>query len=93
MAPPAKARPAAIEVHFRRSGKTCRWDPGAPSLLDFAEENGIDLAFRCRSGECGACVTATSGAIEYVRDPKQPLEPGTCLPCIAVPAGHLEVDA
>ena len=84
---------APIEVTFRRTGKVCRWNPESASLLDFAEENGVAMTAGCRAGNCGACLTATSGSFRYLRDPGAIPSPGTCLTCIAVPEGPVEVDA
>jgi hypothetical protein len=41
-----------LAVTFATSGKTCEWQPGMGSLLDFAEANGIEVASGCRSGSC-----------------------------------------
>lgn len=88
------ASSAEFEVTFARSGKTATWTRAAGSLLEFAEDNGVNLDFGCRAGSCGTCVTAVkSGEISYLDDPSSEPEAGTCLACIAEPASALVVDA
>ena len=83
-----------IEVTFTRSGKTVVWDGSSPSLLDFAESNGIMIDSGCRAGNCGTCLTAIrSGKIEYVSEPGATVEEGSCLACIAIPQGKINLDA
>ena len=95
LAPEAKAAAAeGIEVTFAKSGKTCKWDSEADSLLDFAEENDIDIDFGCRAGSCGSCITAIrSGSVDYVVEPGSPPESGSCLTCISVPKTSITLDA
>jgi ferredoxin-NADP reductase len=83
-----------INVNFTASGTELTWNPEAGSLLDFAEENGISMDSGCRAGSCGTCVTAIkSGEVEYVSEPGEPPDAGSCLACICVPKGNLELDA
>ena len=83
-----------IEVVFAKSGKTCNWNPDADSLLDFAEENDIEIDFGCRAGSCGSCITAIrSGSVDYVVEPGSPPESGSCLTCISVPKTSITLDA
>lgn len=90
-APPAGARP--IEVAFTRSGRRCAWD-GRSTLLDVAEANEVKIDFGCRAGNCGTCLTALkSGDVEYRNPPGTAVEAGSCLACVAVPKGSVELDA
>ena len=90
----APSADVSIDVTFAKSGKTAKWTPAAGSLLDFAEENGVDLDFGCRAGSCGTCVTALkTGEVEYLDEPSSPPEEGTCLACIAQPKSALVIDA
>lgn len=85
---------APFDVAFTRSGKTCPWDPEAESLLDFAEMNHVAIDFGCRAGNCGTCLTAIlSGDVEYTADPGVEIEEGSCLTCICIPKGSLELHA
>ena len=43
-------------VHFRRSGKVAELATGL-SILEAAEDAGLEIPFECRSGICGQCKT------------------------------------
>lgn len=97
-APPATAAPAegaqAITVTFAKSGKSVPWDASIGSILDFAEANGVALDFGCRAGNCGTCITAIkSGEVDYLHEPGERPESGSCLACISVPKADLQLDA
>ena len=90
----APAGEAAFEVKFDKSGTSVAWDASIGSLLDFAEENGVDIDFGCRAGNCGTCITAIkSGEVEYLSEPGEKPESGSCLTCVCVPKGGLVLDA
>ena len=81
-------------VSFELSGKTLEWDTKYGSLLEFAEANGIEIEFGCRSGNCGSCeVEINSGEVEYLVDPGAALEEGVCLTCVTVPKMSLSLEA
>ena len=85
---------AGVKLTFAKSGKTLDWNPDAGAILDFAEENDIDIDFGCRAGNCGTCITAVKeGNVEYLNPPGAEPESGSCLACIAVPKGNLILDA
>lgn len=91
---PAAAAGPAITVNFAKSGKSLPWNADVGALLDFAEDNGVDIEFGCRAGNCGTCITAIkSGDVDYLNDPGEPPEAGSCLACIAVPKSDLTLDA
>lgn len=83
------------EIEFARSGKKIMWDPVVANLLDFAEANGISsIDSGCRSGSCGACLVAIrQGEVEYVGEPGDEPEDGSCLTCICRPKGKMVIDA
>ena len=84
---------AGFQVTFTRSNRTLVW-PGAGSLLEFAEANGIQIDSGCRAGNCGTCATAVrDGQVDYLSAPGAEIEKGSCLACIAVPKSALSVDA
>ena len=86
--------PLRVVVTHRPTGTTVDWDPSIGSLLDFAEENGVDIDFGCRAGNCGSCITAIkSGDVEYLSEPGEQPESGSCLACISVPKGPITLDA
>ena len=90
----ASAASAGVQIVFAKSGKTLDWDPEIGSILDFAEENEIDIDFGCRAGNCGTCITAIKeGEVDYLNEPGAEPESGSCLACISVPMGNLSIDA
>jgi hypothetical protein len=83
-----------ISVSFTRSGKTTQWQASCEELLTCAEQAGVSIDAGCRAGSCGTCATAVrSGSVRYLQPPDFQCETGTCLPCVAVPEGSLELDA
>ncbi len=83
-----------ITITFGKSGKSLAWDSAVGSLLEFAENNGIDVDSGCRAGSCGSCQTAVSaGETEYNQQPDADVEPGHCLLCITTPKGNITLDA
>ncbi|MBF0613549.1 MAG: 2Fe-2S iron-sulfur cluster binding domain-containing protein [Magnetococcales bacterium] len=85
--PPKRAKQM---VTFRISGKKMLWDTNVVTLLEFAEQQGIDAPFGCRSGACGACQTGvTQGEVEYLENPDFTPDPGTCLLCVTRPRTDL----
>ncbi len=91
-----EAGPAAqsITVTFSKSGKSLTWDENAASLLDFAEENGIEVASGCRAGGCGSCqVAIEEGEVDYNQAPDFDPDPGSCLLCISRPRHDLTLSA
>jgi len=86
---------STVEIEFARSGKKIFWDPAMANLLDFAEANGITtIDSGCRSGSCGSCMVAIKeGNVEYVGEPGNEPEEGSCLTCICRPKGKMVIDA
>lgn len=86
---------AVIPIEFARSGKTVPWDPEVANLLEFAELNGITtIEGGCRAGSCGSCLVAIKeGNFEYVLEPGEAPEEGSCLSCICRPTGKMVIDA
>ena len=83
-----------FDVAFERSGVTAQWSQCESPLLELAEEHAVAIDFGCRAGSCGTCVTRLlSGSVRYLHAPNAPLAAGEILPCIAVPAEPLTLDA
>jgi ferredoxin-NADP reductase/DMSO/TMAO reductase YedYZ heme-binding membrane subunit len=87
---------SGAQVAFTRTGRTI--DVLADqSLLEAAEDNGIDLPFECRSGICGQCKThLRSGRVRMdVQDALSAADraAGFILACQAHALGNLEVEA
>ncbi len=83
-----------ITVTFSRSGKSILWNPAMDSLLDFAEDNDIDVESGCRAGSCGSCQTTLKvGEVTYNQQPDADITPGHCLLCISTPKNNLTLEA
>ncbi|MBU1237630.1 MAG: 2Fe-2S iron-sulfur cluster binding domain-containing protein [Gammaproteobacteria bacterium] len=83
-----------IVVTFARSGVQVPWRPGAGSLLDFAEQEGINVDSSCRGGACGTCrTTLSAGEVVYHQPPDYDPEPGTCLLCVCTPKTNVTLEA
>ncbi|WP_284618694.1 2Fe-2S iron-sulfur cluster-binding protein [Aquabacterium humicola] len=93
--PEAPASPAAaLDVRFRRSGRTLAWEGRDPSLLDFAERHGIVVESGCRSGGCGSCETRLlEGTVQYDHAPDHDVAPGHCLLCVGRPTSAVVLEA
>jgi ferredoxin-NADP reductase/MOSC domain-containing protein YiiM len=91
---PAVQPDCGVDVTFARSGVNTLWSRCESPLLELAEEHSVAIDFGCRAGSCGTCVTRVlSGAVRYLHQPNAPLEADEALPCIAVPAEPLVLDA
>jgi glycine betaine catabolism B len=94
--PAEGAEAGEASVRFLRAGKTAELSAGL-TLLEAAEEAGVDISFECRSGICGQCKTKLiSGRVSMdVQDALTPADKakGLILACQARPAGSLVVDA
>lgn len=94
-APPKKAKSEAktdngkvetAEVVFARSGKTVTWNDGDGTLLELAENNGLDPDYSCRQGVCLTCMCAISeGEVEYEEPPAGTPDEGSVLICVSRP--------
>jgi ferredoxin-NADP reductase/DMSO/TMAO reductase YedYZ heme-binding membrane subunit len=86
----------AGSVRFLRAGKTAEL-PAGLTVLEAAEEAGVEIPFECRSGICGQCKTKlVSGRVSMeVQDALTPSDKskGLILACQARAAGGLVVDA
>ena len=90
---PAEGRHA--EVTFSLSGKQAEWSTDVPiSLLELAEENGVEPDFECRSGTCHRCETRLiSGDVAYLHAPAVAPREGYALLCCSTPSGtHVELE-
>ena len=85
---------AQFTITFTCSQQELNWNPYADSLLEFAEDHGIDIAAGCRFGDCGTCLTRlVSGTVSYTHPTLVQPEEGYCLPCSCVPASSLHLEA
>ncbi|WP_332311479.1 2Fe-2S iron-sulfur cluster-binding protein [Mesorhizobium comanense] len=101
IAPPTVTAPPKVEiaaddkavvVEFRKSGVKAAWD-GVSSLLEFAEEQGLEPEFSCRAGVCSTCKSRLiDGEVSYFEEPLDELEPGEVLLCCSRPRGSVVLD-
>jgi ferredoxin-NADP reductase/predicted pyridoxine 5'-phosphate oxidase superfamily flavin-nucleotide-binding protein len=86
----APAIPIATEsvpVLFAGSAKEARWEPESGTLLELAEQRGLEPEFSCRSGSCGTCkVKILQGKVAYETPPTAETEEDEALICCASPA-------
>ena len=86
----------AFSVKFEASQKTAQWDGTHGSLLELAEENGIEIETQCEAGVCGTCKTRLiSGDVEMELDDgleDEDREQKFILPCVAVPKTDVSLD-
>jgi ferredoxin len=90
----AASSDSSLTISFSKSGEEFQWDPAAGNILAFALDKDIDIPSGCRAGSCGTCVSAIkSGDIEYLKQPGNKPDDGSCLTCISVPKSNLVIDA
>jgi hypothetical protein len=86
-APAAAPSTEPVPVTFARSNCDAAWKPGAGSLLELAEANGLQPEFSCRNGSCGTCRTRIlEGAVAYANPPTASVGGDEALICCATPA-------
>lgn len=78
-------------IVLETSGKAIAGDR-EDTILEIAEQEGIELPSGCRMGACGACkLPLLSGKVNYEDEPD--CEPGHLLTCIAKPIGRVVIKA
>lgn len=92
-APAVQSEASGFKVTFHKSAKEIAWTAADGSLLECAEANGIAIDAGCRAGNCGTCLTAVrSGEVDYLNEPGERPESGSCLVCVGVPTSDLVLD-
>ena len=85
------------KVTFEKSGKVLEWNNSFESILDLAEDNGIEIEYECRQGFCGTCkVKLLSGEVEMdIEDGLEDddREEGFILTCVTVPKSDIVLEA
>jgi len=82
---PASA--TAVPVIFMRSTKEARWTSESGSLLELAEQRGLNPESSCRDGRCGTCRTRVlQGEVTYAKTPEFAVAEDEALICCAMPA-------
>ena len=68
------------------SARLLTWQKDNGTILEFAEENGIDPPYSCRQGICLTCMSELrEGEVEYVEPPTNEPDEGNVLICICQP--------
>ncbi len=85
------------EIHFLKSERSVEAD-GSASILEVAEQQGIEIRHACRVGACGACkVRVVQGSVRYDTQPtaltKTDQQAGYALACVAYPVNRLAIEA
>lgn len=81
------------KVVFQKSKKELLWDDKYESLLQFAEHNGIPVAFDCRAGTCLTCQTKLlKGNAQYIFELFYVPGEDSLLPCCSIPASDIVLD-
>jgi uncharacterized protein len=89
---PPMAAPGPV-VTFKRSGRQAVWTLHSRSLLEFAEDQGLEPPFSCRAGVCGTCSTRLlSGQVVYSEEPLDEPDAGRVLVCCAKPVSAVTLD-
>jgi len=85
------------KVTFQKSGTVLEWNDRFESILELAEENGIEIEYECRQGFCGTCkVKLLSGEVDMdIEDglEDEDREEGFILTCVAVPKSDIVLEA
>jgi ferredoxin-NADP reductase len=97
---PPESRPGdALTVEtvvFIHSQKVCQVSAGS-TLLDLAEQNGVEIPYGCRQGLCGTCATRVlSGTVQMDVEAGLAAEQknaGYVLPCVSRAEGTVVVAA
>lgn len=80
-------------VTFVKSGISANWSADVPSLLDFAEEQGLYPDYSCRTGSCESCKTRVlSGDFSYPVEPFERPAEGYVLLCCAQPISDIALE-
>src|SRR5579862_3097991 len=83
-------------VVFLHSEKVCQVSSGS-TLLDLAEQNGVQIPFGCRQGQCGTCATRVlSGTVRMDVEAGltgEQKDAGYVLPCVSRAEGTVVLSA
>lgn len=82
------------QITFQKSNVVADWDDSHESILELAEENGLDLDFGCRMGNCTACQQKlVEGSVDYPHGHSGEPDEGSILLCCSVPESDCVIDA
>lgn len=82
----------AVQVLFKNSDVRIQWQAQQGSLLDVAQQQGIDASYGCRYGACEACqVNILQGSVSY-QDSDIKAAANKALLCCAIPNEDLVLE-
>ena len=80
----------SFQVEFVQSGRTFHWNGECGNLLEFAEQNDLNLDSGCRAGSCGTCeIDLIDGEVNQ----QDRIQGSRCLACVSRPNSNLKIDA
>ena len=80
-------------VTFKASGKVVVWNTDYETLLEFAEDQDLNVSFGCREGNCHTCACGLiKGEVEYIEEPALEPDDGSILICCSIPKTNIEID-
>ncbi len=83
-----------FKIQFSKSSKEAIWNGKAANLLEFSQDQGVEIDSACCAGSCGTCqVAVKSGEVGYETAPEFDVEEGCCLTCVGCPKGDVVLDA
>ncbi|MCP3805432.1 MOSC domain-containing protein [Allokutzneria sp. A3M-2-11 16] len=86
--------PGPFRVLFAESGVEAQWKAECGTLLELAEQSGVDVSSACRAGACDTCVRRLSGgSTAYLADPVLAQGNNRILLCCSVPTSDVIIDA
>lgn len=66
---------------------------GQFSMLEALDENGFDMPYSCRGGNCGACaVKLLEGQVENIQTPIYETGENEILTCSVIPLGDVKIE-
>lgn len=84
----------SCRIRFARSKVEVDFDEQLESILEAAEQIGVDINSGCRAGNCGSCeISILKGKIQTLKETGAKPSDGHALSCVTTPDGDLEVDA
>ncbi|TWU58171.1 2Fe-2S iron-sulfur cluster-binding protein [Rubripirellula reticaptiva] len=83
-----------LKITFTQSSCHTTWNDPSVSLLDVADDAGVNVDASCRAGQCGACVhRLIKGNVRYDEQPECDFEDGEVVMCVARPETDVEIKA
>ena len=83
-----------FKIEFKKSGLTAYWNKYVESLLELAEDAGVNADSSCQSGTCHTCLVGViDGTFNYSEnDVLAPESDDEILICSAVPTSNMVLD-